>query len=710
MVWDKYNRSNGGVTIDFYPNTLDNIFWSKEGIIAVGGSDHVSLFVPRLKAIASDERRWDKINLKTSFFTLDDIQLQLPLSWKNFSIGEEMSESFVHALDWSPPGLGKHKRSVLAVLTSNHVLSIWECVGKPEIATDWVRACVVNHALQAHYKEKDVQSPEESEHDHFERLRAKQRIRAFAWSPALPNSSLSGASGDFLVIEIQTPHDILEPVTVRWGLSVANSFAIDVPETKKSALSACMPVTFKWRSPFVDQLAWSPWALDSRNMPTSILTFTSQSSLQCASVRVDDEKFPTDVIIGSIVSLMDEIPDTHAAGCIRWAPKLNSAKEAFLVFPTRSSFYCLQARPGLNLEFQVSAQEINTPWDEISGMTYVQDDNENISVQIAYHLGSGTDRITNLGLPFTAASALGSTNWQHDLLRGQRRFSDEWNLAGNVMTRAYGLCTSPFGDLVAVNVSFHPSDGVEYTTNSDEVSYLIASQSNDDLQFALAGSPSNAYELTAEALLSSLQSLAVREPEALADESFVIEQIVQALDLTDLPSGGFNQGQITEDTPVELIVRQVRQNVLFNRESVHSRVTQLLKYVKADIPKTPPLDATVVLKIVTEISRLPHFVADASVLSNSIMQIHCLILAKLQARAGNTDTDTSNSEEEEIERCEICHSNIPFESLRWAKCVNNHQYPRCTLTFLAIQTPGTAKACSICNAQYINEFMMPGFK
>lgn len=180
--------------------------------------------------------------------------------------------------------------------------------------------------------------------------------------------------------------------------------------------------------------------------------------------------------------------------------------------------------------------------------------------------------------------------------------------------------------------------------------------------------------MTSEALLSSLQSLAVREPEALADESFVIEQIMQALDLADLPSAGISQGQITEDTSVELIVRQVRQNILFNRESVRSRVAQLLKYVKADIPKTPPLDATVVLKIVTEISRLPHFVADASVLSSSIMQIHCLILAKLQARAGNADADTPNPDEEEIERCEICHSNIPFESLRWAKCVNNHQY------------------------------------
>ena len=437
-----------------------------------------------------------------------------------------MSESFVHALDWSPPGLGKHKRSVLAVLTSNHVLSIWECVGKPEIATDWVRACVINHALQAHYKQQDVQSPEESENDHFERLRAKQRIRAFAWSPALPDLSLSGASGncttrdpflavsndrgEVLIVKIQTPHDILKLDAAQWSLSVAASFGVEVPDNKKSALSACMPVTFKWRCPFVDQLTWSPWDLDSANMLTSILTFTSQSSLQCTSVKADDERHHADVNLGPVVSLMDETPDTQATGCIRWASKLNSAKEAFLVYPTRSSFYCLQVQPGLGLEFNISAHDINTPWDEIAGvsqrissavqtsdkaagMTFVQDDNENISVQIAYHLGSGTDRITSLALPFTAHSALGSTNWQHDLLRGQRRFSDEWNLAGNIVARAYGLCTSPLGDLVAVNVSFHPSDGVEYTTNSDEVSYLITSQCNDYLQFVLAGSPSNAY-------------------------------------------------------------------------------------------------------------------------------------------------------------------------------------------------------------------------
>jgi hypothetical protein len=338
--------------------------------------------VPRFKANATDERRWDKINLKTSLFTLDDIQLQLPLSWKNFSIGEEMSESHVISLDWSPPGLGKHRRSVLAVLTSNHVLSIWECVGKFEIATDWVRVCVVNHVLQAHYKTKHVQAPDENEHEHFERLRAKQRIRAFAWSQAPSNPSLSGATGDcttsnpFLVVSTdrgdvfivkpQSPYDLLKPGSAEWSLSVAASFSIHVPETKQSPLAACMPVTFKWRVPFVDQLAWSPWVMDENDSPTSILAFTSQSSLQCMSVKLSNLDNQAHVTTGPITQLLEHVSDSQAAGCMKWAPKLKNSKDAFLVFPTRNLLYCLQVQP-VGLEFLTSAQEINTPWDEISG-------------------------------------------------------------------------------------------------------------------------------------------------------------------------------------------------------------------------------------------------------------------------------------------------------------------------------------------------------
>lgn len=294
-----------------------------------------------------------------------------------------MSEAYVHSLDWSPPGLGKHKRSVLAVLTSNHVLSIWECVGKPEIATDWVRAYVVNHGLQKHFKAKDSRGPEESEADHFERFRAKQRIRSFAWSQAPPVSSLSGTSGDcatkrpylavstdrgeVFILDIQSPFDLLNPDSGQWNASVVTSFSVEVPEAKQSPLAACMPVTFKWRSPFVDQLAWSPWASDPDGNSTSALAFTAQSSLQCKAVKLVDADNHTRVTLGETKNLLESQADTQAVGCMRWAPRLKSARDAFLIYPTRKSFHCLHTQPGLGAKFEASVQEINTPWDEIAG-------------------------------------------------------------------------------------------------------------------------------------------------------------------------------------------------------------------------------------------------------------------------------------------------------------------------------------------------------
>lgn len=294
-----------------------------------------------------------------------------------------MSESFVHSLEWSPPGLGKHKRSVLAVLTSNHVLSLWECLGRPEIATDWVRACVINHALQAHFADDSVE-PEVSDQDRFENFRAKQRIRAFSWSQAPPDLSMTGSAreypatspvlavandrGEVLIITIRSPYDIMSPQTHKWESSVAVSFKVEVPEAKRSPLADCMPSTFKWRSSFVDQLAWSPWATDSTGSPQAILSFTSQSSLQTKVVQLVDENGGNHMSLGRTTQLLPHDPDTQAAGCMKWAPRLKDDQDAYLIYPTRKSFFCIQAQPGSETKFQTSVHEINTPWDEIAGM------------------------------------------------------------------------------------------------------------------------------------------------------------------------------------------------------------------------------------------------------------------------------------------------------------------------------------------------------
>lgn len=97
----------------------------------------------------------------------------LPQHRDYFSLGREQSTSNVVGLAWSPSGLGKYRRCVLAVLTSNMVLSFFETVGAQG---KWTRVAVVNQVLS-----QRAQSLAKTQGD---RVR-KASISSFAWCPAL---------------------------------------------------------------------------------------------------------------------------------------------------------------------------------------------------------------------------------------------------------------------------------------------------------------------------------------------------------------------------------------------------------------------------------------------------------------------------------------------------------------------------------------------
>jgi hypothetical protein len=79
--------------------------------------------------------------------------------------------STVVSVSWSPPGLVKHRRSVLAVLTTNQVLSIYAYAG-----TKWTRVAIVNKALESHFGENvNPDTPKTR----------KTSIRSFTWTPPL---------------------------------------------------------------------------------------------------------------------------------------------------------------------------------------------------------------------------------------------------------------------------------------------------------------------------------------------------------------------------------------------------------------------------------------------------------------------------------------------------------------------------------------------
>src|SRR5262249_22623811 len=133
---------------------------------------------------------WDILHLRVNLFSENEVKSQEPLTFQNFSSGEEISPSSVVSLSWSPPGLAKHRKCAIAILTSNLALSIWAPDAKPSSALSWKRRLVLNRTLEDFLQEsEDLQ---DMDHDKsLEMLKRSQRIRSFAWCPPLRFSSTS---------------------------------------------------------------------------------------------------------------------------------------------------------------------------------------------------------------------------------------------------------------------------------------------------------------------------------------------------------------------------------------------------------------------------------------------------------------------------------------------------------------------------------------
>lgn len=194
------------IVLSGWPSCNDCISWSSDGELAVAVGEYVHILTPKqvssygtqpdLAAIGL--RQWHSTRLRTNVFTQRDWPDQLPAPSDTFSIGEEQSLSTIVGLAWSPPGIGPHRRSLLAVLTSNHVLSLWESNGT---VGEWKRVVVINQSLGDYFGWAE----KAGEDIH----RGQRRVRAFTWSPPYRFVQIGRGSA----------------VTAKWGaiyLAVAN--------------------------------------------------------------------------------------------------------------------------------------------------------------------------------------------------------------------------------------------------------------------------------------------------------------------------------------------------------------------------------------------------------------------------------------------------------------------------------------------------------
>lgn len=186
------------INLNLFPSCTNCLAWSSDGILAIAAGDYTTLLVPRSSIHelvrnpgSSDPspEQFSWVKIRTNQFTYREWPIQDPLSYKNFSLGEEQSLCKVTALGWSPEGLGKHRRCVLGVLTSNCVLSFWEAEGRTSELGSWDRAGIVNDSLSGYFEAKLADNEDLDAEELKELKRMKRRIRAFDWSPMLHSES-----------------------------------------------------------------------------------------------------------------------------------------------------------------------------------------------------------------------------------------------------------------------------------------------------------------------------------------------------------------------------------------------------------------------------------------------------------------------------------------------------------------------------------------
>lgn len=152
-------------------STHNCLSWSSDGELAIAAGEEIYLLLPRY-AIGEP---WTHVHFRVNTFTYDEWPSRAQASFADMAIGEEQARVTVTGIAWSPPGLAKYRRSVLAILTSNLLLSIWAPGSNPTNENGWERVLIIN----------DTAIPQAIAPSSA--IRSLRRVRSMAWAPPHPH-------------------------------------------------------------------------------------------------------------------------------------------------------------------------------------------------------------------------------------------------------------------------------------------------------------------------------------------------------------------------------------------------------------------------------------------------------------------------------------------------------------------------------------------
>lgn len=697
------------IILPIWPSVTNCLAWSQDSDIAIVAEGHVQLLIPKLNLYnlnlsQSYDNLWTTLHLRVDQFTEDEVQVQEPLSFANFSIGEELSNGSVVALAWSPQGLARNKRCVLAVLTSNCVLSIWAPGADPSELSEWSRVLVVNHSLQHFQSHESLNGLDDD--GKLEIGKRKQRVEAFAWSPPLNLSTLQHESGfsnaadgaawlalsndcnEVIILRIQSDHHHTAAQKKNFKAIVVGSFSISsFDHTNPTTLMDTFEDSMA-KHKVVGQIAWSSWFPDKKSTPeghddiwwSSFLAYATLSKVAIRQIHFDPSK---GLIIASD-GFLNVVSASRHLDQLQWFPKVHEGcLHLFVTCPEQIRRYGI---PLMKPSAVRVADQLSQRWDEVSGMAAGIFPGDEPVLFSSRFISTGSARPS---FPITAKGSNRKAfdtppEWIKKVHKQRDEFNNANHLDGHVVSKVWGLSSSPLGNFIATISTQHPDDLPEYIIPADYRSAFTISNTldNETLRLPSSGGNADPQDLSSETLVFSLLAWLNAHKDIRWDNSSIYEDFIKTLKEACIvtTTGPHDHDSAINDDDLSLeeyekstMIKYLRRNLYEANDAQSRRCEHLVSLLDpSSEPKALNEEGTlrtlssVVSKIPSDFDR-----------SKTSKRIRALYIEACRVLGGLEVSNSANGHGEDFsEYCGICGSDVllPFNNLRYASGTCGHQF------------------------------------
>ncbi|KAI5798168.1 transcription factor IIIC subunit delta N-term-domain-containing protein [Pyronema domesticum] len=730
------------VRLKLLPTVINCLSWSPEGALAVISGEDVVILYPKIPQAGQRVTKQNFYILRANMrkLIIDAMEEEIPPAPAPiYSIGEEQGPGYGKVIAWSPLGLSRYRRSLLAVVSTNYKIYIFEPVGR---MSDDMRVVHDLSPMLADYDGLPKGNEEIMEEAWRKRLRA--RCTGMAWSMACVTEG--NRWGESLVA---LANDYLEIVLFRVSYDRKEIVGHFVPFTEENVAKYLGK-----RLTHVSNLQWSPWVHYEDKKYWAFLAYSWNGQIMVSTIIMDMEDLnsPKIAVEGEPFGLFGKaVSQRHPVWSLTFVSEFIGDQIVFA--------YAVQTRTtivtfGKDRQIKQTIDFKNDFMEPVSGLAFAPSETPDTVVMQTLTIKGRSQIITCtisadiVSSPISASAIqsppqdtaedltmteaptdeelrIQASTWPSVLAEMKQDYMEEYDIPCAAI-RGYGLAVSPLGGITAVAASLHPKDSLEYITGNNEKTSILfgitpgSSGSWSRLSFHPDGTMPNPTIIATETILQEAQALG----ETYSNRIFAVTSAGVAKD--------FNPGaiQYTEGENVnEFLAKHVLLETTGNAHRYLSSL-KLLEKRPLPIPENPYIIGA---SIITAL-RAPRHLCEDKQSKRILYSMACVGIMGLYRVPGilelskeafkwldeHTPEDTDFKLELDIidlrtrdeetpvvdignsgfvskfEKCRICAQGMIWRDLRIAECTNGHRFSRCAMTFLPITEPMATRECGVC--------------